>query len=472
MTVNPSDLLEAYRTDFSLFATKVFNILNPGQRFITTGGFLTMSHALAELQTGQIKRLLITVPPRSGKSMLASVALPAFVLGRDPTRRVLCASYSGELSAKFARDCRSVMIHPSYRQLFPATVIAGKNTEAEIETAHGGFRYATSVGGTLTGRGGNYIVVDDPIKPEDAMSRAARDRSWEWFTGTVGSRLDNKAEDAIIVVMQRLHVDDLAGHLLEQGGWYHLSLPAIAEIEEELPAGWGCTFSRKIGDVLDPQREPREILEQIKRDLSSATFNAQYQQSPIPLEGTMLKWSWFKFYHDPPQRMSSDRVVQSWDTASKSEEINDYSVGTTWLAKNNDYYLLDVFRARMQYPELKQRVRELANLHRANSILIEDKGSGTSLIQDLRYEGSLRPIAISPEKDKITRLHAQTAKIEAGQVFLPERAAWLRDFEAEMKQFPNGRYDDQVDSVSQFLNWVDNHRYRPARFVYIDYMGR
>ncbi len=472
MTVNPSDLLEAYRTNFSLFAIKVFNILNPGQRFIATRGFLTMAHALAELQTGRIKRLLITVPPRSGKSMLASVALPAFVLGRDPSRRVLCASYSGELAAKFARDCRSVMMHPSYRQLFPATVIAGKNTEAEIETAHGGFRYATSVGGTLTGRGGNYIIVDDPIKPEDAMSRAARDRSWEWFTGTVGSRLDNKAEDSIIVVMQRLHVDDLAGHLLEQGGWYHLSLPAIAEIEEELPAGLGRTFSRKIGDVLDPSREPLEILEQIKRDLSTSTFNAQYQQSPIPLDGTMLKWSWFKFYRDPPQRMSGDRVVQSWDTASKAEEINDYSVGTTWLVQKNDYYLLDVFRARMQYPELKQRVRELANFHRASSVLIEDKGSGTSLIQDLRFEGGLRPIPIIPEKDKITRLHAQTAKIEAGQVFLPERAAWLRDFQAEMKQFPNGRYDDQVDSVSQFLNWIDNHRYRPTTFTRIDFMGR
>ena len=135
MTVNPSDLLEAYRTHFSLFAVKAFNIINPGQRFIPTGAFLAMAHALSELHAGRIKRLLITVPPRSGKSILASVALPAFVLGRDPTRRVLCASYSGELSAKFARDCRSVMMHPSYRQLFPATVIAGKNTEAEIETA-------------------------------------------------------------------------------------------------------------------------------------------------------------------------------------------------------------------------------------------------------------------------------------------------------------------------------------------------
>src|SRR5258705_7730646 len=158
-----------------------------------------MAQGTAGLHGGGIKRLLIPVPPRSGKSILASVALPAFVLGRDPSRRVLCASYSGELAAKFARDCRSVMMHPSYRQLFPATVIAGKNTEAEIETAHGGFRYATSVGGTLTGRGRNYIFVDDPIKPEDAMSRAAPARSWGWVTGTVGSPVGDKGHESVLV---------------------------------------------------------------------------------------------------------------------------------------------------------------------------------------------------------------------------------------------------------------------------------
>jgi predicted phage terminase large subunit-like protein len=176
--------------------------------------------------------------------------------------------------------------------------------------------------------------------------------------------------------------------------------------------------------------------------------------------------------HRYPGCPSGKQIFLSLHTMFFGMPRHSSKLNTTWLIKNHDYYLLDVFRARMQYPELKQRVRELANRHRANSVLIEDKGSGTSLIQDLRFEGSLRPIAIIPEKDKITRLHAQTAKIEAGQVFLPERAAWLRDFQAEMKQFPNGRYDDQVDSVSQFLNWIDNHRYRPATFIHINYMGR
>ena len=226
------DVIRAYRSNFLLFATKIFNILNPGQQFVPTVAFLAMAQALSDVIAGRIKRLIITVPPRSGKSLIASIGMPAFILGNDPTRRVICASYSGELAAKFGRDSRTVMMHPSYRQIFPGAVLTGKNTETEIEMVGGGVRYATSVGGTLTGRGGNFIIIDDPQKPDEAMSQAARDRVYDWFTGTLGSRLDNKADDVIVVVMQRLHVDDLVGRLLEAGGWRHISLPAIAEIED------------------------------------------------------------------------------------------------------------------------------------------------------------------------------------------------------------------------------------------------
>jgi hypothetical protein len=314
MKLDPRDVLTFYRTTFSLFATKAFTIVNPGQTFVGTGAFLAMAHALAEVEAGRMQRLLITVPPRSGKSLLASIALPAYILGRDPTRRIICASYSGELAAKLARDCRTVMTDRSYRLLFPGTVMAGKNTESEFETSRGGFRYATSVGGTLTGRGGNVIIIDDAMKPDEAMSRVARERVWEWFTGTVGSRLDNKAEDAIVLVMQRLHVDDLVGRLLDRGGWDHLRIPAIAETEQSLPIGAGQFFTRAPGDVLDSQREPRDVLEQIRRELGSATFEAQYQQQPVPEEGGLVQWRWFASYDRAPGREPGDWVVISWDS--------------------------------------------------------------------------------------------------------------------------------------------------------------
>jgi predicted phage terminase large subunit-like protein len=451
-TLAQQDILTLYRTNFELFATKAFNIVNPGQRFAATGGFAAMAHALSEVEAGNIQRLLITVPPRSGKSLLASIALPAFILGRDPTRRIICASYSGELSAKLARDCRTVMVHRSYGQLFPATVITGKNTETELETAHGGFRYATSVGGTLTGRGGNVIIIDDPMKPDEAMSRAAREHVWEWFTGTVGSRLDNKSEDAMIVVMQRLHVDDLVGRLLDRGGWQHLSLPAIAESEEDIPIGHGRSFVRHPGDVLDPIREPRETLDQVRRDQGSAIFEAQYQQQPVPEEGGLVNWKWFQTYDRQPNREQYDRMVMSWDTAMKDREVNDYSVGIRALIKpRNQVFILDVIRERMGYTTLRKRiVDELAKV-RGSFALIEDAGSGTILLQDLWGRASV--IGQRPQGDKVVRLQAVTPMMEAGQVYLPAQAPWLEQFKRELLSFPASANDDQVDALSQLLNW-------------------
>ena len=172
----------------------------------------------------------------------------------------------------------------------------------------------------------------------------------------------------------------------------------------------------------------------------------------------MIKHDWLKFYMELPPKSGHDRTIQSWDTASKGDPSCDFSVGTTWLEHDNCFYLIDVVRERLDYPDLKRRVVAEAVKHNADVVLIEDKSSGTSLIQDLRHEGKLRPIAITPEADKITRMSAQSAKIEAGYVYLPEQAPWLADFMTELLQFPYGRHDDQVDSVSQFLNWATRPR--------------
>jgi predicted phage terminase large subunit-like protein len=222
------------------------------------------------------------------------------------------------------------------------------------------------------------------------------------------------------------------------------------------------TVERAPGDLLHPGREPRATLEHIKATLGTFNYSAQYQQNPVPVGGTMIKWHWFGRYRNFPAKSSNDRIVQSWDTASKAEQIHDYSVCTTWLERKGSYYLIDVVRKRLEYPELKRRVVREAERHHADVVLIEDKGSGTHLIQDLRRDGTLRPIAVLPEGDKITRMSAQTATIEAGYVLLPERAAWLHDFQTEVLQFPHGRHDDQVDALSQALAWVSRPRSRPG----------
>ncbi|MGB7404730.1 MAG: phage terminase large subunit [Pacificimonas sp.] len=409
----------------------------------------------------------IEVPPRSLKSVCASVAFPAFLLGHDPTSKIITASYSADLAAKHAGDCRSVMQSAWYRQLFPKTRLSStRNQELNYETTRKGYRYATSVGGTLTGRGGNIIIIDDPLKPEDAMSETRRGAVNGWYSRTLLSRLNNKAKDAIILVQQRLHMDDLAGHVEMLDDWTVLRLPAIAEETETIPIGQGRTYERTSGEVLHPQREPAAVLDGIRRGLGSAVFSAQYQQCPVPADGAVVKWAWFRRYEHPPA-VSDLTIYQSWDTASKADEHCDFSVCTTWGVDGDDFYLLEVDRRRMDFPELKRRVIDLAHKWQPKSIVIEDKGAGTALIQQLRSEsnGIARPTAFMPRDDKVTRLHAESARIEGGHVWLPAEASWLEELRIELSSFPNGKHDDQADSISQFLSWYFNHRPKGGKMV-------
>ena len=315
-----------------------------------------------------------------------------------------------------------------------------------------GFRLATSVGGTLTGRGGNLIIIDDPMKPQD--SKSTRQSVLQWFGNTLLSRLDNKSTDAIIVVMQRLHLDDLVGHLIEQGGWTHLNLPAIAEVDELIPLGGGRVHHRRIGDVLHPEREPLAVLDEFKRTMGSLAFAAQYQQQPVPIEGNLVKWSWFQFYDEPPELLPTDRIIMSWDTAMSSRELADYSACVVLQVRGETVYVRNVFRGQLDYPDLKRKVTEVYRHWRGAtsncSLIIENKGSGMSLVQDL-YRDGIHTIPIAPEGDKVLRMSEQTARIEAGSVLLPRQAAWLDEFRREVLAFPYCRYNDQVDALSQAL---------------------
>jgi hypothetical protein len=372
---------EVARNDFVSFARLAFEIVVPGERLHMNWHVHAIAHALEQVRLGNIKRLIITVPPRHLKSLLGSVFFPAYVLGHRPNTKILCASYSGDLAIKHANDCRAVMRWERYRRLFPETRISvEKNTELELMTTSRGGRYATSVGGTVTGRGGNIIILDDPMKPDDGLSDALRQRAIDWFQQTLLSRLNAKRDDAIIVIMQRIHVDDLVGVLLEQGGWYHLDLPAIADCDQDIPIGYGKIHRFAAGDVLDPIREPREVLDQMKASMGSMAFSAQYLQRPIPAEGNLIRREWLRYYTVAPQAASEDLVVISLDTAMKATEIADYSVGTVWLMKGETYYLLDLVRGRFDCPTLRRQVLQLKQRWPDATILIEDKGSGTSLM--------------------------------------------------------------------------------------------
>jgi hypothetical protein len=276
------------------------------------------------------------MPPRSLKSISASIAFPAFVLGLDPGRRIICASYSGDLAKKHSNDFRAVLEPSWYKSTFPITRIGPfKNTETEIELTARGFRMATSVGGTLTGRGGDIIIFDDPLKPDDALSETKRTAVNQWFNNTLLSRLDDKRTGAIVVVMQRVHMDDLTGFLTETSDeWELLSLPAIAPFDECVPVWNGQVHQRKAGEALSPEREPLDVLKALQLQLGSDAFSSQYQQMPIPPGGAMVKRHWIQRYSELPPTSERLVILQSWDTASKGgPEIGRFARPGSWHAK-------------------------------------------------------------------------------------------------------------------------------------------
>src|SRR5712672_1307675 len=444
------------RRDFATFAGRCFQDLNPQTELAMNWHLEVIAAKLTAVREGKIQRLIINLPPRHLKSLMASIAFPAWCLGHDPSAQILCVSYAQDLADKLARDCRSIMMSPWYRQIFPTRLAPHRQAVQEFITTCQGYRLATSTGGVLTGRGADLILIDDPLKPEEALSEARRSATNDWYANTLYSRLNDKRRGGIVIIMQRLHEDDLVGHVLGQEPWEVVSFPAIAEaheVHEIATIGGPHRFTRRHGEALHPAREPLATLAHIRRTIGEYNFAGQYQQSPAPLGGGLVKEAWFKRYgeHERPERF--EHIVQSWDTANKATELSDFSVCTTWGVRGKNLYLLGLLRQRLEYPALKRAVRQQQSLFDATEVLIEDKASGTQLIQELIADGCHRVTRYKPECDKIMRLHAQTAIIENGFVHLPDAAPWLSEYLHEMTVFPKGKHDDQVDSTAQFLDW-------------------
>jgi predicted phage terminase large subunit-like protein len=445
------------RRDFPLFIERSFAELNPQTEYLHNWHIEVIAAALEQCRLGKIKRLIINVPPRSLKSHMASIAFPAFLLGHNPSTSIISASYAQDLADKLAGDCRSLMTSEFYQRLFSSTrLTARRSMLSDYMTTEKGFRLSTSVGGVLTGRGADFIIIDDPLKPDQALSETQREAANAWFDHTVVSRLNDKSTGCMIIIMQRLHEDDLVGHVQQQGGWHVLRFPAIAEENErhviQTPYGERI-FTRREGEALHPERESLEILSRMREIQGEYNFGGQYQQSPSPLGGGMIKTHWFKTYTSAELPKEFEFVFQSWDTANKSSELSDYSVCTTWGVYENQLFLLHVLRKRLDYPDLRRVVKQHAEVFKSKNILIEDKASGTQLIQDLQADGVHGTTRYEPQMEKIMRMHSVSSTIENGFVHIPVQAEWLPEFLHELSAFPKGKYDDQVDSTSQALDW-------------------
>lgn len=419
---------------------------------------LAIVEALHRVELGEVSRLMIFLPPRHGKSELVSRKFPAWYIGRNSDRQIISASYNSDLATEFGRDVRNTIADPLYQNIFKVTLAADSKAADRWLTNNGGSYLAAGVGSGITGRGAHLGIIDDPFKDrKEAESKTIREAVWNWYTSTFYTRLMPGA--AIILCQTRWHEDDLAGRLLKEqtrGGeqWEIINLPALAE--------GGDLLGRSEGEALWPAWYPKETLLQIQNTIGTYDWLSLYQQRPTSEKGNIFKRSWWRYYRELPQQF--DLKIQSWDTAFKDREENDYCVCQTWgaLSKRQGelfpgFYLVNVAKKRMTYPEMKRAAVMEYSKHLPELVLVEDKASGQSLIQDLQEETTIPLLPVAVDRDKIARAHAVTSLIEGGRVYLPEWAQWLDDYLGEMSSFPKGEFDDGVDATTQALNYLRDH---------------
>jgi predicted phage terminase large subunit-like protein len=414
------------------------------------------------------------------KSLLVSVLWPAWEWIRFPERRFLYSSYAAQLSIRDSVKCRRLIESPWYQERWGDrfALTGEQNTKGRFGNDRSGYRLSTSVGGAATGEGGDRVVCDDPHNVQESESDSVRKGTTDWWDIVMSTRVNDPRTAAKVVVMQRCHQRDLSGHLLEQGGWEHLCLPA----EYEKP---GCTTSvgwsdprAEQSELLWPERFGPEELESLKRSLGSYAAAGQLQQRPSPAGGGIFKRHWFRYFQPrgmnlPPvvvplpdgTQMSIPAIeaphqvnetIQSWDCAFKDLDTSDYVVGQVWGRLGPSFFLGDQVRARMDCPATVRAVRQLTAKWPATiAKLIEDKANGSAVIQMLAHEiPGLLPV--NPGGCKVARAAAVSPLIEAGNIFLlhPLYAPWVNDFIEECAAFPNGAHDDQVDAMTQaLLRW-------------------
>lgn len=399
---------------------------------------------------GKYRHVMLSVPPQHGKSQTITVRGPAYLLERDPKTKIMIAAYDDTLARMFSRQARG-LLHG--RVPFSKE----KSAQGEWETEAGGGIRAGGLRSGFTGRGAHWVFIDDPTKNRrEAESKAFRESTFSGYRDDLRTRLNQYKGNPgkIFLIQTRWHFEDLSGQIQrseEAEDWHVVVLPAIAEAND--PMG------RAIGEALCPALHPIEELRKLEKTLPR-TFISLYQGRPAPAEGSVIQLSWFKRYTTPPARYT--RILQSWDCAAKGAEVNDpWACLTIGEGKDGNYYVLHGVRDNYGYPEGKRQILNQYLRWYPNMVLIEDKSSGESLIQEYKQievpEAPAKRIPIKgvePEGDKIARASNESDTIEAGLVYLPESADWLPDFEDEIRSFPLGAYDHYVDALSQALRYL------------------
>ena len=456
------------KTSLNHFMRTMWPVIEPTTKYIHGWHIDAICEHLEAVSRFEIKRLIINMPPRHIKSIGVSVLFPAWVWASEPTRRFLTASYSYSLAVRDATKMRDIILSEHYKQMIGQTwaLKDDMNMKNRFENTATGTRFSTSVGGTLTGEGGDFILVDDPINAVEAASELTREACWEWWRGAMSTRVNDPNNCARVIVQQRLHENDLTGKILNDAkeradklgldvdAYEMLILPAEYKKKNFLVSKTSLDWHdprTEEGEILWPERFTKKNLEELKADLGSQSAQAQLGQDPRPSEGGLFKAHWWREDEKSPSDLF--HVVQFWDCAQKPGITNDYSVCATWAVTPTGYFILDVWRDKVETPKLEVMAKELYDIFRPNLIVIEDKSAGSALIQYLLAFTRLPVLPYNPGKlDKETRATAATPTVESGKVHLPKFAKWKDEFIKEHERFPKGAYDDQVDTTSMAVS--------------------
>lgn len=429
-------VLEAFMAQAAFFSVLPYAV-SIFSGYETAPHIVALARALERVERGECRRLIVSMPPRHGKSMLVSTAFPAWYLGRRPRAQVITATFSQEKADDWGRAVRNQLASPWFRQVFGHGLASDSRAVRRFNTGQGGVYIATGIGGTITGRGADLLLIDDPHKgEEEARSEKLRAKVQSWFRSDAYTRL--MPGGSIVIVQTRWHEADLAGYVqdeLAHEWWEVLNLPAIDQD----------------GKALWPERFPVAALELIRASVGSRAWDALYQGRPSPEDGGLFRRQWWRFWRERPE---VDEVLTSWDCAFKSTASSDFVVGQVWGRRGAERYLLDQVRGRWGFTETVQAIRGLASRWpQARLHLVEDKANGPAVIDTLRREiPGLIPV--EPRGGKEARAHAVSPQVEAGQIYLPHGTPWLPDFLEEVAAFPTGANDDQVDAMTQaLLRW-------------------
>jgi predicted phage terminase large subunit-like protein len=450
------DTKKLVQTEFLAFAMKAFATLSKGRSLGNDKYLKLLAQTLTRVATGDTKRLVVSMPPRHGKTFMGSICLSAWILAHDASAKILVLSYGQDLADKIAYAIRAILQSDWFEQAFRTRLAKNRTKVMDFLTTDGGGVRSLSIEGGVTGLGADFIIIDDPVEIKDCDNADRLKRVNRLFDDEIQTRLDRPKKGCIVIIAHRISENDLPGHVLQKGGWQQLKLPLIATRRRTYDLENGEVWKRKKGELLRPDAFTKGDVQRL-RDSKQPGFETLQQQNPDGSDRLRIKAKYFPGFPLAELQMRELPVVLSIDPGQKGGPTNSYSVIQAWAPKDGAHLLLDQWREQAAHDEFRSAARRFIRTYRPSVVLVEATGLGPALISDIKPQNGMDLVQITPSGDKVERLRKHRRTIRDGLVQLAQGASWYGEFISEATQFPSGPFDDQMDALSQYLNWIAEH---------------